>query len=1184
MVQWTQVQQEAISLRHHNILVSAAAGSGKTAVLVERIKQLILKDRIGLDQFLIVTFTNAAAGEMKEKLISAITKAIEEEPKNGAFLRRQLDLAANANISTFHSFALEVIRRYFYLIDIEPNFKIGDEGTVEIMKWDVLDDLFSRFFESGEPEFSDFLNAYASDRNERSLKENLLKLYTTIQSIPHPLKWLSDSISAMNTDWESFRKSPVFSFIRADISSSISSVLDSFRRAGELAENAGVESIYNKNQEDLQALEELAFMAGQGDMDSIGRFLSSFKANTMRAKKEEKEDYDLIKEDVKNARDYGKKQLQALRERYFLQDMDVYLEDMKQVYPLACYLEKLLLEFDKQFRQAKQEKNIIDFNDIEHYALEILEHEEAAAEYREKFACIFVDEYQDSNVLQDTLINLIKREDNLFLVGDIKQSIYKFRLAEPEIFQARYDAYREGADPFSRKIDLNKNFRSKEAVITTVNGVFRSIMKGYDDDAALYQGVSYKGPLNYRTSLHIVDSRVAEDMELDEEIAEMKNAELEAYHAAGLIKELLGQPIFDVKKGKERPAAKKDIVILMRGTKNYAEIFQEILTELDLPSYMDDSGGYFDTVEIQVFLNLLKIIDNKQQDLPLLSALRSAVFGFSIEELIRIRLQNKETSYFEAFRACAESSENSGDEELSRKCRQVLERLAYYRSMASALALDEFIWNLMWETGYYTYCGALPSGQQRQANLRALADKARDFQATGYGGIYGFLTYIQAVEKRKIPMGQVKLINENEDIVRIMTIHKSKGLEFPIVIVAGLGKRFQLSKAGKGFLAHKDLGIGMTRCEYKEHWHRKTLMQTVIERKMRQEDLEEELRILYVAFTRAMDRLILLGTSKNIEDGQVKPSPAKTCFLDYMLPLAEEGCMDVHLQDRRGIGAENRRRGQNREKVQDLFFETGDTACLSEDSPREPEFEEINRRLSFQYAYTEALSKKSKYSVTELSRLEKGQMHEEQEKILKIPRFMQGEQELGPVQRGTIMHKVMECIDFREALAEMDAGRGVSYVCRQVESMKQQELLLPQEAEAVECEKIAAFFESPVGRRAARAEHVYRETEFNLLRESGGTQVMVQGVIDCYFEEADHLILIDYKNSYINPRNREEALKRLKETYRDQIAVYREALEVIRQKTVTEAYLYLFSEKRFVPYHINHNGATHILQGTNTFF
>lgn len=1160
MVNWTEAQQEAIGLRDRNILVSAAAGSGKTAVLVERIKQLILQDKISLDQFLIVTFTNAAAAEMKEKLINAITKAIEEDPAGGAFLRRQLDLAGNANISTFHSFALEVIRRYFYLTDIEPNFKIGDEGTVEIMKWDVLDQLFADFFESGDKKFLEFLRAYASDRNERGLKENLLRVYTTIQSIPHPLAWLKEHIAALDMEPEEFQNSPLAAFMREDIAAGISQVIEGFQRAGELAEHAGIESIYNKNQEDLDALEPLRQMAETGDLAGIGRLISAFKANTMRAKKEEKEDYEAIKEEVKNARDYGKKQLQALKERYFQQDMKTYLQDMKDICPPARFLEKLIVEFDSRFTAAKQEKNIIDFNDIEHYALEILEHEEAAGEYREKFACIFVDEYQDSNVLQDTLINLIKRENNLFLVGDIKQSIYKFRLAEPEIFQARYDAYAAGEDTFSTKIDLNRNFRSKGAVIHTVNGIFKNIMKGYDKAAALYQGVSYGGPLDYKTSLHIVDSRTSEDMDLDEEIAEMKNAELEACCAAGLIKELLGSPIFDVKQNRQRPVQKKDIVILMRGTKNYADVFQEILTERDLPAYVDDSGGYFDTVEIQVFLNLLKIIDNKQQDLPLISALRSAVFGFSIDELIQIRLQKKDASYFDAFAACAE--ERGGA--LSQKCREVLRQLEDYRQMARSLPLEEFIWRIMWETGYYTYCGALPAGQQRQANLRALADKARDFQNTGYGGIYGFLTYIQAMEKRKIPTGQVKLINENDDIVRIMTIHKSKGLEFPIVITAGLGKRFQSGRTGKGFLVHKELGIGLTRVDSRSHWHRKTLMQTAIERKMRQEDLEEELRILYVAFTRAMDRLILIGTSRSFdEDGQIKESPAKSCFLDYLLPYAEEGCMEVSVLDRSRLSAENRRRGQNREAVRKLFSELAQEGQYAgKERQEDAGILEIDRRLSFQYPHIQDLSKKSKYSVTELSRLNSSRPEERQ--ALKTPLFMREEQDFGPAQRGTIMHKVMECMDFGKAYAQTEAGSGEAYVRGEVLRMQQQELLLPEEAGAVECEKIAAFFKSDIGRRAACAEHLYKETEFNLLRELDGTRIMVQGVIDCYFEEEGHLVLIDYKNSYINPEDKETFLKRLEETYAEQLRVYKEALEVIREKPVAEAYLYLFSENQFL--------------------
>ena len=1155
MVKWTEAQQEAIRLRHKNILVSAAAGSGKTAVLVERIKQLILEDGISLDQFLIVTFTNAAAAEMKEKLIKAITIAIEEDPENSAFLRRQLDLAGSANISTFHSFALEVIRRYFYLTDVEPNFKIGDEGAVEIIKWDVLDQVFSDLFEEEEEAFLEFLKCYASDRNERSLKENLLRLYTTIQSIPHPMEWLEESVQALNMDEENFWESPLARFIKEDIQFSVSQILDGFRGAGELAEAAGAEGIYNKNLEDLERLEPLQVMAKQGRLKEMEELLSTFKANVMRAGKEEKAAYETIKEEVKSARDYSKKQISALKERYFSQAPETYLEDMRKSYPHACYLEKLIKEFDRRFREAKREKNLIDFNDIEHYALEILEHEEAAAEYREKFACIFVDEYQDSNVLQDTLVNLIRGDDNLFMVGDIKQSIYKFRLAEPEIFQKRYRDYASGEDGFSAKIDLNQNFRSKGPVIETVNGVFRQIMKGYDQAAALYQGVSSPGP-DYETQLHIIDSRVPQDAELDEEIAEMKNAQLEACVAAELVRDLIGKPIFDVKKQRERPITKKDIVILMRGTKNYAEVFQEVFTERNIPAYIDDSGGYFDTIEIQVFLNLLKIIDNKQQDVPLLSALYSAIFDFSVEELVRIRLEHKDMSYYEAFKACAETCQ---DARLREKCGAVFQKLELYGQMAISLPLEEFIWKLMWETGYYTYCGALPAGQQRQANLRALSDKARDFKNTGHGGIYGFLTYIQALEKRRIPTGQVKLVSENEDIVRIMTIHKSKGLEFPVVLVAGLGKRFNFNKTGKGFLAHKDLGLGLTRVEHRERWYRKTLMQTAIERKMRQEDLEEEIRILYVAFTRAMDQLILLGTSRNIEDGEVRPSPAKNCFLDYLVPNIQEGNLQPRLHDRSQLSGENKQRGKNRQRVEQLLKGL-------EEEEKGPLFEEIDRRFSYCYPKRQALSKKSKYSVTELSQM--GREHQE-DRALKVPLFMQGSTGFTAAEKGTIMHKVMECISFKQTLEAVENGKGEEYVQSQVERMKEQELLLEQEAQAVECDKIAAFFQSDMGARAARAEKLYKETEFNLLKEIDGTQVMVQGIIDCYFEEGDHLVLIDYKNSYVNPEHKEVTMKRLKETYEGQIQIYKEALEVIREKPVESAGLYLFSENTFIYYHIN---------------
>ncbi len=1152
MVNWTPEQKKAIELRDHNILVSAAAGSGKTAVLVERIKQLIINDKVGLDKFLIVTFTKAAASEMKEKLLKAITKEIRENPENSAFLRKQLDLMANADISTFHSFALEVIRRYFYLTDVEPDFKIGDEGAVEIIKREVLDKLFEDKFEEGSEEFLDFLRAYGSDRHEKALKEMFLQFYTTIQSIPHPMEWLGKHIQELNCSKDEFLSSHIYDYLKEDIKINIEKILDSFRKAMDIAETAGIESIYEKCRTDYELLLPLKKYSDEGRTDEIGGLLSSFKPAQMRAKKAEQESFNEIKEDLSRVRTYGKDLISDILERYFSQSMDTYIADMQAVFPMAVFLEQLVREFDKRFRRAKRKKNIIDFNDIEHYALQILENEEAAQEYRKKFEYIFVDEYQDSNVMQDALINLIKRDNNVFVVGDIKQSIYKFRLAEPEIFQTRYRAYADPSDIQSDKIDLNMNFRSKKAVIETVNGVFEDLMEGYDDNAKLYQGVGYNGELDYMTELHIIDDQISEDMELSDDLADMKKAELEAYHTAEMIRDTVGTKIYDAKQRCERTVTLKDIVILMRATKNYADIFQEVLREMDIPSYVDDSSGYFDTVEIQVFLNLLTVIDNKQQDMPLLSVLYSSIFGFTVEELIRIRLEHRKGSYYDALK---NYSEEGTDRELADKCSGFFEKTEHFRYAAQALPLEEFVWKLMWDTGYYTYCGALPAGRQRQANLRALADKARAFKNTGYGGIYGFLTYIRSIEKREVKTGQVKLVNENEDLVRIMTIHKSKGLEFPVVIVAGMGKRFISAKTGKGFYAHKDLGIGMTRVEYKDRWHRKTLTQLIMERKLQQEESDETTRVLYVAYTRAMDRLLLVGTGKYLSDGELAVPKKPGSYMEQMIPLADKGKMLKKIFDRRHLDLDSLKRDGHKDEVRRLL----NNIPIPEDHTG---YEELDRKLSFRYGGEMALQKKSKYSVTEYSK--KGSVYEMQKDELKIPLFMQSAGDTSAARRGTAMHKVMEVLDFRETLKAVEDGTGIDYINNQIESMLLDEQLLEDERDFIEPDKIMAFFRTDVGRRAAQAVQLRKEAEFNFLKDSDGVEVIVQGVIDCFFEEDDGYVLIDYKNSYINPDNREASLAKLKKTYSEQVHLYKEALELIKDKPVKESYLYLFSESGFM--------------------
>lgn len=1150
-MKWNPQQDAAITNRGKNLIVAAAAGSGKTAVLVERIKRLILGDQVNIDEFLIVTFTNAAAAEMKEKLIKAIVAELKKEGADTSFLKKQLDLINSANISTFHSFALQVIRRYFYLTDLDPDFKIGDEGAVEIIKRDVLDELFDDYFESGSEEFLDFLRAYSSDRNEKAIKENILGFYNKLQSIPHPYSWLEEHVENLKMDKEAFMGSDAYAFIHKDIEYSVEQIITSYRKAADLANEAGAEGIYKKCETDLISLEAAVELAEKNRVEELGILLKAFKPLKLVPNKNDKQsDYEAYKEQIKKLREQGKKHITGLLNRYFVQSMDTYIEDMQQVYPMAAFLKQLILDFGERFKNAKHSRKIIDFADIEHYALEILEYDDVASEYRDKFRYVFVDEYQDSNVMQDRLINRVKREDNLFVVGDVKQCIYKFRLAEPEIFQARYKEYADETCAESEKIDLNRNYRSKKAVIDTVNEIFDILMKGYDDAAKLKQGDEYAGQLDYPTELHLVDNQITKNLPADNELADMKKAELEARYVVNLINEVVGTEIFDSKQGCVRKVTLRDIVILMRSTKDFAEIYQQVFKDNDIPSYVDDSSGFFDTVEIQVFLNLLTIIDNMQQDVPLLSVMNSSICNFSIDELARIRLAERKGSFYDAM--CIYRHR---PDELGGKVDAFFEQIENYRSMAKSLPLEEFVWKLIWETGYYTYCGALPAGSQRQANLKALADRARLYKETGYGGIYGFLTYMRAIEKREIPMGQVKLVNENEDLVRIMTIHKSKGLEFPVVIVAGLGKKLNISNGGGSFDVHKDFGVGMTRVSADEHWKKDTFLKILMEQKVQQDEREENIRVLYVALTRAKDRLILVGTGDFYDNnGELKTSASNATYIDYLISVKDDCSFKLVPFDREKIGLDESKRINKRMEARKML----DEIIVDKDS----EYDDLDRRFTFKYANETALGKKSKYSVTEYSK--QGTVYGEAREQLKLPAFMQTESAAGAAVRGTVMHKVMEVIDFRAAYETVISGNGTAFVEEQLRRMVTDEMLTEEEAGFVETERILGFFRTDIGRRAAFADELYKEAEFNFLKESDGVPVMVQGVIDCFFSEGDKYVLIDYKNSYIDPERKEEGLKRITETYTGQVEIYREALQVITGREVSESYLYLFSEGEFV--------------------
>lgn len=1194
-MKWTEKQAEAIELRNKNMLVAAAAGSGKTAVLVERIKQLIINEGVSVNEMLVVTFTNAAAAEMREKIVQAVTTEIEKKSGDTVFLRRQLNVIYKANISTFHAFALEVIRRFFYIIGIDPNFKICDEAQQIILQANAMDNLFEEMFEADNVEFIEFLNNYASSKNENTVKEMILEVYKTIQSVPEPWEWLDSNVSNLNMDEEKFLNSKVLEEIKQYIEKELLYARVNYDKAVELFEDAGAVKFASKCKLDLASIDDVIDIFNSGDLDKFAEAVGNISYARMVTTKDEKEAFDEVKDVAGVYRERCKDALKGIKQDYFIRPLTEQIEDMNKVYPQAKTLAMLVSKFSEHYKEQKEEKKLIDFNDIEHYALKILKNEQAATEYREKFKYIFIDEYQDSNVIQDTLIAAIKREDNVFMVGDVKQSIYKFRLAEPELFMEKYENFKKDENKFDAKIDLNFNFRSKGNVIKAVNGIFSKLMEGYDADAALYKGISYEGELDYPAEVHLVNQKITEDMEVDEEIRELKSAEMEAFIAGKLIKESLGKIIFDVKKNIERPMTKQDIVILMRGQKNYADKFQQVLMQMDIPVHINDSDGYFDTLEIQIFLNLLRIIDNRRQDIPLISVLHSNIFGFTVEELAEIRSNCKNTSYFEAFNIYANKADESNkNDDIVKKCTDALEKLAEWKQISEFMPLDELIWKLLWDTDYYTFIGALPGGTQRQANLRALIDKAVQFQSSQMKGLFGFITYVDAIKDKKVPMGQVTLVGENDDVVRIMTIHKSKGLEFPMVIVAGMGKRFNNANARKPVDLHKNIGLGLRYVDRQQHFYKKTLVQMAIDNKRKQEDMEEEVRILYVAFTRAQDKLVLLGSVKDLEkfretkESLDEPDVYRaSCYFDMIMPAISDSGISVHYHDAQEISFDNAQTNEGREQLRKLLNQM-DANEMGKDvngASYAQLYAQIDRQLSFTYGYEYARLLKSKFSVSKLNKIsdllsEEGMTPENYERLyyessydtaLAVPQFIQDKKAAFTAsERGTIMHSVLEHWDFKAGydLCSEESGKALEYVRDFVTDLENKQLLTAEEAEEARnhAKMIVTFQCSKLGKRLADADEIFKETPFNLMKKIKGEDIIVQGIIDCYFREGDKYVLLDYKTNKVNNPNDQDEITYLKETYREQIVLYREAIEAVKGIKVNDSYIYLMNEGISIEY------------------
>ncbi len=1165
---WTKEQAKAIELRNKNILVAAAAGSGKTAVLVERIKRLILEDKCSIDRMLIVTFTNAAASEMKEKIHRAINQAISEVGESGdkhdlIFLKKQLDMLPMANISTFHSFALEVIHRYFYLIDIEPNFKICDDSQQTILKGQAIDQLIEEYFEEGSSRFYDFLNKFSGDRNDRKLREMIEKAFDTIQSLPEPYMWLDEAVDSLNVSFKQFMDSAVINYIYRDLSESLD------RAVKKLEENLQwtlvncFEGAHELAVQDMSIAENLCNVCKSGDFNRIKEALDNFKMPIMSKKyfapDKNSGDQTVLAEAkafMEKNRNLMKDCVSSAKKAYFYDTAENLYEEVRQTYEDGRYLAMLIKDFRDIYNEKKKEKGLVDFNDIEHYAYQILKDEEAAGFYREKFKHIFIDEYQDSNVIQETLISTIKRENNLFMVGDVKQSIYKFRLAEPDIFQGRYQEYAQemktkGEAALSEKIDLNRNFRSKKPVIDFINTIFQRIMKGYDENAALYLGDPNGEMSDYIPKLFLASSPWDEESQPDEELKTLMKAEKEALAAVKIIRDCLGKPFFDSKQGRMRPLEKKDIVILMRGVKNYANMFYKILTENNLPAYVDDNDGFFDTIEINTFMSMLAIIDNEKQDIPLLTVMRSEILAYTIDQLVEIRLGKREGSFYHALAEYAQAGENI---DLRIKCQNTFDKLKEWQQMSRILPLDELVWELMLSTDFYVAMGALPSGSQRQANLRALVEKAAGYSSAGDGSLYGFMKYIDAVKEKKVAMGQVKMVGEDDDTIRIMTIHKSKGLEFPMVLLSGFCRKLNYTTLGKGAAIHKDFGIGLPVVNYNESWYKTTIIQNVIRQKYHKEEVEEEKRVLYVALTRAKDILAILGICDDVPKEVQKVMDEFPKDYSYLTMTGKvicshkEGYGEIFNSDLVGIS-----KGRKRAASRALKIIDEQPGMVSRP---------VLERLTFAYPYEKELSIKSKYSVSELAASDAdvkmaargGEQGEEESTISLVePASFKVRQGFTAAQIGTITHKVLEKMDFACAVSE-----GADYIAELLRKIVAEEFITDEEAKVVNVERLADFAASPLGKRIGASPAVYREKPFNLIREIDGSSTMVQGIIDCFFEEDGMWVLVDYKTTAI--KSKEEFNRRkgqIAHRYKMQLEIYREALEESTGKKVKEANLYL---------------------------
>lgn len=1221
-VKWTTEQQKVIDTRERNILVSAAAGSGKTAVLVERIIQMVIDDKhpVDIDRLLIVTFTKAAASEMRERIEKALERKLLENPDN-LHLQKQMTLVHSAQITTIHSFCKSIIQNYFSVIELDPSIRLADEVELQLLKADVAAELLEDEYAKESDGFLHFIEAYSTGKTDEGIERFILQLYNFSISYPWPKEWLEQQKESFSIhSVEEMEQTEWMQFLVDYICSMLESLPSKIAHAMELCREVnGPEPYFSAVESDYQLLQNLVTKKTYGELYDALAGLEWEKLK--RISKKDNIDEELQGE-VKAIRKEVKDVVDDIRKKYFYQPVEDMFEDLASTKDDMCVLLDLAMDFYDRFQEKKLEKKVMDFNDLEHYALNILiaghdgdqiTFSEAADELSQYYEEIMIDEYQDSNNVQELLLTSISKirfgKPNVFMVGDVKQSIYKFRLARPELFMEKlksYTPWKEGDSPYQR-IDLRKNFRSRGVVLDFTNFIFRQIMQEklgkveYDEDAALYLGANYpEAEENYARSTEVIfvtDQDEAEPDELEETIEE-SHRELEARAVAERIKSLMaeGFKVYDGDLQEYRPVRYSDMVILLRTVSGWSEDFVGILTGEGIPTVSDTQSGYFSAIEVKTVLNMLHVIDNPKQDIPLAAVLHSPMFGLTSQEMGWIRAEDKEHDFYDAV---VFYMENGKDTNLKDKLKWFFNRLEQYRRMLPYTSIHEMIEFILQDTAYYDYVSVMPAGEQRMANLDMLLQKAQDFEATTYKGLFQFNRYIERLHKYDIDFGEAFLSDEGMDAVRIMSIHKSKGLEFPVVFVSGMGKQFNLQDARSKLIVHEDLGLGADFIDVDLRLKKTTIRKRAIQKKISLESLGEELRVLYVALTRAKEKLILTGFVKKLEDVLEKWEKARDREKEQMnyLELSSAnsyfGWVGACLYYPNALPIEITKRSWNHfivsevEKTVDKHYDK--EALLSWDENQvydEVIRNQIQEQLSFTYRFGKEQELPVKFSVSELKStyaneddakpmIEEDTAEEEDADIdtdtekktsslAVIPKFMKEEVEETPAARGILYHKIMQEIRFDQIKSRQD-------VEQELDVLVTRKVLTQEQKESIEIPKIQAFFETDLAKemkQAAIEERLFKEKQFVMgvpantlpMGSTSKELVLIQGIIDAYYEKEDGLVVVDYKTDYIPRGQEEEFVKK----YESQISYYAQALTKSLGKEVKERYLYSFYLRKVI--------------------